>query len=53
MVKYKKDSNYPNNKLEDNNIDECFVSKASNEIMLDRICVNDQNEFPFLNFLGN
>jgi len=32
-------------------IDECIVSKASSEIMLDRICINDQKEFPFLNFL--
>ena len=36
-----------------NNIDKCNVSKASGEIMLDRICVNDQKEFPFINFLGN
>ena len=31
--------------------DECIVSKASSEIMLGRICINDQKEFPFLNFL--
>tara|TARA_B100000963_G_C22334745_1_gene540274 strand:+ start:145 stop:297 length:153 start_codon:yes stop_codon:yes gene_type:complete len=29
-----------------NNLD-CTVSKASNEIMLDRICVGDYIEFPF------
>jgi len=33
------------------NIEECNVSKASSEIMLDRISVNDQKEFPFLNSL--
>tara|TARA_Y100000589_G_C27109487_1_gene611584 strand:- start:6 stop:164 length:159 start_codon:yes stop_codon:yes gene_type:complete len=33
------------------NTDECNVSKASSEIMLDRISVNDQKEFPFLNSL--
>ena len=31
------------------NVEDCNVSKASSEIMLDRISVNDQKEFPFLN----
>ena len=26
---------------------ECLVSKASTEIMLDRVCNGDPNEFPF------
>ena len=29
------------------NIEQCNVSKASSEIMLNRISVNDQKEFPF------
>ena len=33
----------------DTNIDECNVSKASNEIMLDRISVVNEKEFPFSN----
>ena len=32
-------------------MEDCNVSKASSEIMLDRISVNNQNEFPFLNSL--
>tara|TARA_B100000674_G_scaffold119391_1_gene90709 strand:+ start:6321 stop:6485 length:165 start_codon:yes stop_codon:yes gene_type:complete len=34
-------------------IDECHASKASSELMLNRICINDQKEFPFSNFLGS
>tara|TARA_Y100001970_G_scaffold251851_1_gene325096 strand:- start:10993 stop:11139 length:147 start_codon:yes stop_codon:yes gene_type:complete len=31
----------------ENQIDNCTVSKASREIMLDRISVVDEKEFPF------
>ena len=47
---FKNNSNSTINNQEINNIDESTVSKASSEIMLDRICVNDKKEFPFLNF---
>ena len=39
--------------INENNIEECNVSKASSEIMLNRICVAEENEFPFLNYPGN
>ena len=47
----KKNYNYSINQQESNNIYKCNVSKASSILMLDRICINDQKEFPFLNFL--
>ena len=33
----------------ENKNDECNVSKASNELMLDRISVVNEKEFPFSN----
>tara|TARA_Y100001968_G_scaffold333744_1_gene398961 strand:- start:10471 stop:10635 length:165 start_codon:yes stop_codon:yes gene_type:complete len=39
--------------LTKNNINECNVSKASGEIMLDRLSVGNEKEFPFINFPGS
>tara|TARA_B100000965_G_C19475826_1_gene706189 strand:+ start:729 stop:893 length:165 start_codon:yes stop_codon:yes gene_type:complete len=50
---YKKNKSFNTykNYIRENKIDECTVSKASSEIMLDRIGVIDEQEFPFFNFL--
>ena len=42
-------NNKPNNKNLDHskNIDDCQVSIASTEIMLDRFCIGEEIEFPF------
>ena len=42
--------NTKKNKIKNNKMEDCNVSKASNEIMLDRISVDDKQEFPFINF---
>jgi len=49
----KKSFNSYKNYINENNIEQCNVSKASSEIMLNRISVSDEKEFPFLNFLGS
>ena len=50
---FKRKFKYPKIQLIEKNNKECCVSKASSEIMLDRICVNNKHEFPFINFLGS
>ena len=53
MSFHKKKFSYLKTEIVENKNEECNFSRASIEIMLDRICVNGKQEFPFTNFFGN